>query len=891
MNKLSIYVIAAFLAVGGARAFAQAADIPLAGDGNIVSSTANMVQESGGTESFMMRAWRWLRNKPDDVADPNLKMSESNEGGLRTAKTDEDNQAKPNSTQTPSGGNGNGGNGLKPLSRLQDVISTLTGGLIKDKYVEAINGGLPPTIGRNVEVENMLVALDSRYTTDGVITYGPPMGGKTSVINQVQREIIQGRLKKFPSDTRILEVDTTKIHTPEQLERELKKVMAANNEKKLAGLDYGKGDKPKFIVLFTSLRNWQKAEAGNVATVKSPDIHEMQAIARQTLQDPDLLFIGEAQGGVDTKTGNIGDPESIKSLYPFAKERGWRLVYVRQLTPGEIQGALEHEVAQLEKANNVEIDDDVVKWSDERCRRYYPDMAQPGCSAYLLTEAINREDKILSLGERISLAQELRIEKANLESKLQELKQLPGRFARNRVEEIPGELAELQAKIDKAEARSIELHEAAQKMKALDAAKSELTKAKGELNVAEAKIHQARKPIEVQAARQEISALQTRITDLQNKVNEGNAVQAKLKRLTIEDLAIQIHRDHPEFSYVEILKDVKPRTFEENWADFQKEYAGAESYYNLIRAIDNSAARIRGPDAPRSVTLILGAPGGGKTQLAISYSNAFKGGERITINGGDYQQAFQASNFTSAGQGYQGAAEGSAIQNAIRQKPYAELHIDEPSRMHKSIVDNILLTWLDDNGGRLTDSMGRVASMKNIDVIMTDNAGTDVLTPQSSRAQIDEYLIKNGDYNEAFLRRIQNIIVMPRMAGKSIGPLIDLKLQNLIDVYAERDIGITFENQADMAGYIGSKLAGAQDGSKVVNTIDEQITAKLRDAILNGRYQDNGIPPGPPGPNGEPGTPGVPGEFHTIEIRKGDMVQAYINHEHPELGVFFRVLQ
>ncbi len=876
MNKTTVSLFAILLSLCVARTtYAQSAE-------GIITDTEKVIQDSGGLKSWMAQAWEKISQKviPDAIpsdADPNLKMVNQNQTGAGATATDEQSAAKregSNGEPNRNSGSPKGTDLENSFSKMHDVIAEKTGGVIQDLWIQATKGQLPPTIGRNVEIENSLVAIDSRYTTDGLILYGPPGAGKSVIANQLQREIIEGHSSRFPSTTRILKVAINKITSTKQFEEYLGMVMTAAKEGKLSGIENTKGTTPtQFIVLYDDVTKFAKPEPGRVANINTPSIEEFDATARQKLNDQKLFFIGEAPGGTDVKTGRSGDPELMKNAFPFMRNKGWRLQYIRELTPEEIHKALGQYVDDLSKTYNVEIDRDLVQWSDMQCRKYYPALAQPGCTAYLLYESLIRREKILQSGERVSLAEDLQQEIRSLEQKLAELKQLPGRYAKEKASKIPTEIAELQKKVDSIEQHSINLAAISTKMKTLNQLESTKTQLSSDWNIAYARVRNARKGQELEEAQKTLGALKTKIDDVDRKITEARQAQKSLQKLTTADMAIQIHRDNPGISYVEIFKKVKPQTFEERWANFQKEYAGAETYYRLVRDIDNSAERIRGTNAARSVTLILGPAGSGKTQFGVSYANAFKDGELIKVDGGDYQSEFQLTNFTSAPPGYAGYEEGSKVINSLRQNPNGVLLIDEPSRMNLAIRNNTLLNWFDGNGGLISDSKGRTASMKNIDVIMADNAGSDVLTPQSTRSQIDEYLIKNGYFSEPFLRRVQRIIVMPRFEGDARAGIIDLKLQTVVNEYDSRDIGVAFADRPKIAGFIGSKLSQSVNGSAVVDMIDTEIASKLRDAISSGRYMDD------------------LGNFEAITVRRGDMIQAYIDPQAPDRGVLFRLLQ
>lgn len=143
-------------------------------------------------------------------------------------------------------------------------------------------------------------------------------------------------------------------------------------------------------------------------------------------------------------------------------------------------------------------------------------------------------------------------------------------------------------------------------------------------------------------------------------------------------------------------------------------------------AVRRSRSGLQDNKKPIGSFIFMGTTGVGKTELAKSLAAfMFNDDNAITrIDMSEYMEKHAVSRLVGPPPGYVGYEEGGQLTNAVREKPYSIVLLDEIEKAHPDTF-NILLQVLDD--GRLTDNKGRVADFKNTIIIMTTNMGSDII--------------------------------------------------------------------------------------------------------------------------------------------------------------------
>ena len=212
----------------------------------------------------------------------------------------------------------------------------------------------------------------------------------------------------------------------------------------------------------------------------------------------------------------------------------------------------------------------------------------------------------------------------------------------------------------------------------------------------------------------------------------------------------------------------------------------------------------------------MGTTGVGKTELAKALAEFLFNDENMMtrIDMSEYQERHTVSRLVGAPPGYVGYDEGGQLTEAVRRKPYSVILLDEIEKAHPDVF-NVLLQVLDD--GRLTDNKGRTVDFKNTILIMTSNAGSDIIQgymeqlPDTDisdpvqqaqaianrRRMLDECRGKVLDVLKAmvrpeFLNRIDEIIMFDPLSKSDVRDILHIQMDELRSRLSENGVDISF---------------------------------------------------------------------------------------------------
>jgi ATP-dependent Clp protease ATP-binding subunit ClpB len=222
----------------------------------------------------------------------------------------------------------------------------------------------------------------------------------------------------------------------------------------------------------------------------------------------------------------------------------------------------------------------------------------------------------------------------------------------------------------------------------------------------------------------------------------------------------------------------------------------------VSNAIRRSRAGLSDPKRPIGSFIFLGPTGVGKTELARALAEFLFDDEHalVRIDMSEYMERHAVSRLIGAPPGYVGYEEGGQLTEQVRRRPYSVVLFDEIEKAHQDVF-NILLQIMDD--GRLTDGQGRIVDFKNTIIIMTSNIGSTYLQAESMRTADDfahaTDLVMNalhGHFKPEFLNRVDDIIVFTSLGREQLVKIIELRLEDLRRLLAERKISIELTDAA-----------------------------------------------------------------------------------------------
>ena len=223
----------------------------------------------------------------------------------------------------------------------------------------------------------------------------------------------------------------------------------------------------------------------------------------------------------------------------------------------------------------------------------------------------------------------------------------------------------------------------------------------------------------------------------------------------------------------------------------------AERVVGQNQALDAIARRVRtfranldDPGKPVGVFMLVGPSGVGKTETAFALADLLYGGERnvITVNMSEFQEAHTVSSLKGAPPGYVGYGRGGVLTEAVRRRPYSVVLLDEMEKAHPDVLELFFQVF---DKGTMEDGEGVQIDFKNTLILLTSNAGQDVITQasQSGRRPDPQELIERlrpellKQFSPAFLGRLA-LVPYYHLGDEQIRSIVNLKLGKLTRRFA-----------------------------------------------------------------------------------------------------------
>jgi len=268
----------------------------------------------------------------------------------------------------------------------------------------------------------------------------------------------------------------------------------------------------------------------------------------------------------------------------------------------------------------------------------------------------------------------------------------------------------------------------------------------------------------------------------------------------------------------------------------------------IARRMRNARAGLQDPRQPLGVFLLVGPSGTGKTETALSVADLLFGGERFmcTINMSEFQEKHTVSRLIGSPPGYVGYGEGGVLTEAVRQRPYSVVLLDEVEKADPEVL-NLFYQVFDK--GMLADGEGRIVDFRNTVIFMTSNLGTDVTMQLAASGQghSSEELGKSlrpvltRHFKPALLARMTIVPYFP-IGREVLRQIVDLKLGQVAARLRDNH-GVKLSFAAPVYDAIAARCQEADTGARNVDHIvREHLLPVLASQILQ-YLADGNLPP------------------------------------------------
>ncbi|MCW8155618.1 type VI secretion system ATPase TssH [Stutzerimonas stutzeri] len=262
-------------------------------------------------------------------------------------------------------------------------------------------------------------------------------------------------------------------------------------------------------------------------------------------------------------------------------------------------------------------------------------------------------------------------------------------------------------------------------------------------------------------------------------------------------------------------------------ADLRARVRGQEQAVEALdRAMRAAAAGLNKPDAPVGVFLLVGPSGVGKTETALALADLLYGGERFltVINMSEFQEKHSVSRLIGAPPGYVGYGEGGMLTEAVRQKPYSVILLDEVEKADPDVM-NVFYQIFDK--GVANDGEGREINFRNTLILMTSNLASERIASfcsagQRPTAEDLELAIRpqlSQHFKPALLGRMRVVPYYP-IAGEVLDELVALKLARFGERLQRRQL--QFSHCPALVTHLAERCCDSDSGARLIDHLIEQ---------------------------------------------------------------------
>jgi type VI secretion system protein VasG len=277
-----------------------------------------------------------------------------------------------------------------------------------------------------------------------------------------------------------------------------------------------------------------------------------------------------------------------------------------------------------------------------------------------------------------------------------------------------------------------------------------------------------------------------------------------------------------------------------------KRVIGQQHALELItQRIKTTRAGLEDPRKPIGVFLLAGPSGVGKTETALALAEALFGGEQslITINMSEFQEAHTVSTLKGAPPGYVGYGEGGVLTEAVRRRPYSVVLLDEVEKAHPDVHELFFQVF---DKGFMEDGEGREIDFKNTLILLTSNAGSEVLM----QACKDPNKPPDIETLNKAMRKPLLDVFPPALLGRMVTipyyPLSDAMIRSIVTLQLTRIVkrvqqhhGVPLSYDDSVPALIASRCTELESGARMIeallsNTVLPRLSHEFLTRLVQG---------------------------------------------------------
>ncbi|KPH86596.1 ATPase AAA [Komagataeibacter intermedius AF2] len=652
-------------------------------------------------------------------------------------------------------------------------------------------GRIDPILGRDVEIRQAIDILGRRRQNNPILT-GEPGVGKTAVVEGLALKIAAGDVPDSMKDVTLRTLDLALLQAGAGMKGEF--------EQRLKSVIEAVKASPQPIILFideahTLIGAGGQAGQNDAANLLKPALArgELRTIAATTWAEYKKYFEKDAALTRRFQVVKVEEPSE-----PMA------VAMIRGLT------------GTLEKHHGVRILDEAIVEAVRLSARFIPSRQLPDKAISLIDTACAR----VAMSQATTPAEiedrTRRVDLIRMERTILTREMAAGGAHEAR-------LAELQAEEDQLTAE----------LAALFARFSQEKELAGQIAHTRAEIENAAPDTDTAPLRATLDTAQRELYELQGETPlifpmvDGQAVAAIIENWT----GIPAGR----------VRSNEIRTVLNLEAAMAQRIIGQPHALEAVaQAIRTNRAGLTDPRKPIGVFMMVGTSGTGKTETALTLANLLYGGEQnlTVINMTEFKEEHKVSLLMGSPPGYVGYGEGGILTEAVRRRPYSVVLLDEMEKAHPGVQDVFFQVF---DKGHMKDGEGRDIDFKNTVIIMTSNAGTELIeklfadpetAPDSAglaealRPELMKY------FKPAFLGRTTVVPYFP-LSDAVIRDIVKLQFGKIARRVKD-NYGVDFQYAPELVDIIAARCQESASGARnIENILSRTLLPELSAEILS----------------------------------------------------------
>lgn len=651
----------------------------------------------------------------------------------------------------------------------------VAGGSALEKYTDnftekARNGEIDPVFGRDREIRQMIDIL-GRRRKNNPIAVGEAGVGKTAVIEGLALKIAEGDVPDIIKNVELVSLDLGLLQAGASVKGEFEKRLSA------VITEIKSSETP--IILFideahTLIGAGGAAGTGDAANLLKPALArgELRTVAATTWTEYKKYFEKDPALARRFQLVKLDEPTVENTVVIL---RGLREVY--------------------EKAHGVYVRDEAIETAAAMSARYITGRQLPDKAVDVLDTACARVN--ISLTTKPSAVEDLEQRTRVLEREKKALQRdvETGRSkAKDRLDELVSEISKNKTQLEK------ELVDWEEQKKLVD------------------------KVIELRTKSDVNDSGKAELAEAIAELEEFQADKPKIAYEVTADVVAQIVSDWTGVPLGSIVKDEASSLLSFN-NSMKAWIKGQDHVIDIIDAgIRTAKAGLQNPDQPHGVFLFVGPSGVGKTETALGVANLMFGGEQFmtTINMSEYQEKHTVSRLVGSPAGYVGYGEGGVLSDAVRQRPYSVVLLDEVEKADLEVM-NLFYQVFDK--GTLSDGEGRSVDFRNTIIFLTSNLASATIMEMCADGKtpsVDELTEAirpelQAHFKPALLGRMTIVPFFP-IQGEVLESIVKIKLDK-VGKRLKQSQALNFKYDDEVIKQIADRCTDIESGARNIDHI------------------------------------------------------------------------